>query len=160
MTKQGRPTKYKKEHDEQARKLCLLGATDSEIADFIGVTESTINLWKLKHPSFSESLKSGKILADANVATKLYERACGYSHTEDKIFAQNGEPLIVPTIKHYPPDTTAAAIWLNNRRPDRWRNKPPEQAPEDPESSAMKIREALKAIEQATHDSNVKVDPA
>lgn len=30
----GRPTKYRPEFAEQARKLCLLGATDKELADF------------------------------------------------------------------------------------------------------------------------------
>jgi hypothetical protein len=30
----GRPTKYKEEYNEQAYKLCLLGATDKELADF------------------------------------------------------------------------------------------------------------------------------
>lgn len=36
----GRPTKYKKEYDDQAFKLCLLGATDKEIADFFEVNRS------------------------------------------------------------------------------------------------------------------------
>lgn len=37
-TKKGRPSGYKPEYAEQARKLCLLGATDQEIADFFEVT--------------------------------------------------------------------------------------------------------------------------
>jgi len=119
--KGGRPTDYKEEYAEQARKLCLLGYIDKELADFFEVVEATINTWKKKHPEFLESLKKGKEIADANVAASLYERACGYSHPEDKIFAptgdsENREPLIVPTTKHYPPDTGAAFIWLKNRR--------------------------------------------
>jgi hypothetical protein len=122
-TKVGRPSKYKPEIAEQAYKLCLLGATDKEMADFFGVAESTFNLWKKEHEEFSESLKKGKLLADANVANKLYQRALGYSHPEDKIFNDNGEPMIVPTIKHYPPDPTAAIFWLKNRKPQEWRDK-------------------------------------
>ena len=57
----GRPTNYKKEYDEQAYKLCLLGATDKEMADFFNVKEQTINNWKKNHPSFFESIKRGKI---------------------------------------------------------------------------------------------------
>lgn len=121
---QGRPSRYKKEYDEQARKLCLLGATDKELADFFDVAESTINLWKIKHKSFSESLKEGKQIADANIADKLYNRALGYSHPEDKIFNDNGVALVVPTTKHYPPDVTAAIFWLKNRQPSNWRDKP------------------------------------
>jgi len=119
----GRPTNYKKEYDEQAYKLCLLGATDKEMADFFGVSEVTFNAWKKKHPEFLKSLKEGKSVADANVAKSLYLRALGYYHPEDKIFNDNGEPLIVPTVKHYPPDPTAAIFWLKNRKPAEWRDK-------------------------------------
>lgn len=52
-----RPTKYQEAYAEQARKLCLLGYTDAELADFFEVSESTINKWKLDYPEFSESLK-------------------------------------------------------------------------------------------------------
>lgn len=119
----GRSTKYKKDFDEQAYKLCLLGAIDKELADFFGVKEQTVNNWKKAHPSFFESLKKGKEAADARVAESLYNRALGYSHPEDKIFNQNGEPLIVPTTKHYPPDATSAIFWLKNRQKDKWRDK-------------------------------------
>ena len=103
--------------------MCLLGATDKEMADFFNVKEQTINNWKKNHPSFFESIKRGKIVADANVAKSLYNRALGYYHPEDKIFNDNGEPLIVPTVKHYPPDPTAAIFWLKNRKPAEWRDK-------------------------------------
>ena len=116
-----RPSKYKEEYTEQAYKLCLLGATDKDLADFFGTSEQTINSWKKNQPEFLESIKKGKKIADANVAESLYKRACGYSHPEDKIFNDNGEPLIVPTVKHYPPDTGAAFIWLKNRA--GWRDK-------------------------------------
>lgn len=118
-----RPTKYKKEFAEQARKLCLLGATDKSLAEFFEVTESTINKWKLEHNEFSESIKKGKEIADAEVASKLFHRATGYEHKEDDIRAVNGEIVITPTVKHYAPDTTAAIFWLKNRQKDNWRDK-------------------------------------
>jgi hypothetical protein len=119
----GRPSKYKPEYNEQAYKLCLLGATDKELASFFDTTEQTINAWKQNYPEFFESLKRGKEEADATIAQKLYHRAKGYEHPEDKIFNDNGKPLIVPTIKHYPPDTTAAIFWLKNRQSRKWRDK-------------------------------------
>jgi hypothetical protein len=119
----GRPTDYLEEYNEQAKKLCLLGATDKELADFFDVAESTINLWKKTHPEFSESIKEGKLQADANVSERLYSRAMGYSHPEDKIFNNAGSEMVVKTVKHYPPDTAAAIFWLKNRRPDKWRDK-------------------------------------
>jgi len=46
IAKTGRPTKYDEKYNEQAYKLCLLGASDKDMADFFQVTESTLNLWK------------------------------------------------------------------------------------------------------------------
>jgi hypothetical protein len=35
LMKRGRPSTFKPEYVEQAKKLCLLGATDEDIADFL-----------------------------------------------------------------------------------------------------------------------------
>jgi len=121
--KVGRPTKYKSEYNEMVEKLCRLGATDKQIGDFFNVTEQTINNWKESEPEFFESIKRGKEESDANVANSLYHRAIGYEHLEDKIFNNNGVPMIVPTIKHYPPDPTSGIFWLKNRQPKNWREK-------------------------------------
>lgn len=116
-------SKYKSEYDKQAYKLCLLGATDKQLADFFDVTERTINTWKENHSTFFQSLKSGKLHADAVVADSLFNRAIGYSHPEEKIFNNQGEIVTYDTIKHYAPDTTAAIFWLKNRQPAIWRDK-------------------------------------
>lgn len=118
----GRPTKYKSDYCAQVVKLCILGATDKEIADFFGVAESTINLWKIEYSEFSESIKRGKIEADANVAASLFKRAIGFSHDDEKIFIDNGKPIRVKTKKQYPPDATSAIFWLKNRQPEKWRD--------------------------------------
>lgn len=112
----GRPTLYKEEYNDQVFKLCLLGATDKEIANFFDVSESTLNLWKKEHPEFSESIKRGKIQADADIAESLYNKAKGYTREEVKIFQYEGEPVIVPYQAYYAPDTAAINIWLKNRR--------------------------------------------
>lgn len=130
--KTGRPSKYKDDFPEQARKLCLLGAKDSEIAEFFGVAESTLNLWKLEHPAFSESLKEGKRFADAVIAESLFHRAKGYSHPDVHVSNYQGEITITPLTKHYAPDPTSMIFWLKNRRPDLWREKPEPDNGEDP----------------------------
>lgn len=123
MSKGGRPTKYKPEYNKQAEKLCRLGATDKELADFFGVEEQTINNWKNEFPKFFESIKSGKIEADANVSDRLYQRALGYSHPDVDIKVVDKEIVETSLTKHYPPDTTAAIFWLKNRQPEKWRDK-------------------------------------
>lgn len=119
----GRPTKYLPEYNTQVVKLCLLGATDKDLASFFEVEESTINNWKLEHPEFLESLKEGKEKADATVADRLFKRATGYEHDDVDIKMFEGDIIKTDLIKHYPPDTAAAIFWLKNRRPDLWRDK-------------------------------------
>lgn len=119
----GRPPKYKKEYAEQARKICKLGATDLQLADIFGVAESTIYKWKLDYPEFSEALGLGKLTAVENVENALYKSCIGYSHKEDKIFNNNGSPLIVPTVKKYPPNIPAIQLYLTNVKPETWKVK-------------------------------------
>lgn len=119
---------YKPEYAEQARKLCLLGATDKDLADFFGCNEATINNWKTRHPDFLESIKKGKDIADGEVADRLYRRAMGYSHEDEDIRTISigdgmSEIIKTPTVKHYPPDTAAAIFWLKNRQKGKWRDK-------------------------------------
>lgn len=131
-----RPSKYTEDMPEQAEKLCKLGATDKELADFFNVSESTLNRWKEDHPEFWESIKKGKLLADAEVADKLFKRATGYSHRAVKIFNNQGEVITEPYIEHYPPDTVAAIFWLTNRQRGKWSRSP---APETPENIDIQI---------------------
>ena len=121
--KKGRPSKYREEFDIQAYKLCLLGATDEELAGFFEVNVDSIYEWKKVHPSFSETIKKGKEVADATVAESLYKRATGYNHAAVKIFNDNGSEMIVPYVEHYPPDPTSMIFWLKNRQPAKWRDK-------------------------------------
>lgn len=123
MAKVGRPTDYKEKYAEQVYKLCLLGSTDADIADFFEVDESTINNWKQKFPEFFESIKRGKIIADAEVAESLYKRAKGYKVDTVKVFQFQGDPVIVPVVEDIAPDTGACMAWLKNRQRSKWRDR-------------------------------------
>lgn len=118
-----RPSKYKTDFAEKAAKLCALGATDAQLADFFEVSVSTINLWKVQHKEFSESIKVPKVEADERVEQSLYRRALGYEHDEVDIRVIDHEVVITPIRKYYPPDSTAMIFWLKNRRPVEWRDK-------------------------------------
>ena len=63
--KTGRPTKYKEEYNELVYNYSLLGATDSELASFLGVCVATIHNWRNTEPLFLESIKKGKEQAKA-----------------------------------------------------------------------------------------------
>lgn len=120
----GRPSKYQPEYADQARKLCLLGATDGELADFFEVCESTINNWKHEHPGFLESIRAGKIKADAEVADSLYRRATGETIQLEKVMKKDDGSFEAVRYKSYiPGDPNAAFRWLQNRRAQNWTDK-------------------------------------
>jgi len=118
-----RPSKYRPEFVTQAEKLCKLGATDLEVADFFGINVATLYRWKGEHDEFCEALKSGKEASDNRVERSLFSRATGYEHDEVDIRVVMNQIVKTPIRKFYPPDTTAAIFWLKNRKPAEWRDK-------------------------------------
>ena len=125
MRGRGRPTAYKPEYAEQARKLCEFGATDQEMADFFNVDVRTLYRWKGDHPDFCQAQKVGKDYADTRVERSLYQQAIGYEQEEVKIFmpANAATPVYAPFRAKVAPSATAAIFWLKNRRRDDWREK-------------------------------------
>ena len=119
----GRPSKFRPEFVQQAEKLCKLGATDLEIADFFEIDVRTLHRWKADNTEFCHALKAGKAEADERVERSLFARANGYEHDEVDLRVVNGEVVQTPIRKLYPPDTTACIFWLKNRRPDLWRDR-------------------------------------
>lgn len=103
----------------------IWGSTNNELAEYFKVSTQTIEHWKRTHPEFREATNDGKLHADVKVMERLYRRACGYEHPDEQIFYDSKEGMIVraPTIKKYPPDTTAAIFWLKNRQPTLFRDK-------------------------------------
>jgi len=119
----GRPSAYRPEFAEQARKLCEMGATDWDLAQFFEVNTTTIWRWSQVHDEFCNALKAGKEAADERVARSLYHKAIGYSREAVKIMQYEGAVIEQPYVEHTAPDTTAAIFWLKNRRPKEWRDK-------------------------------------
>ena len=122
-SQRGRPTLFKPEMYDQARDRCMLGATNPELADFLGVDLETIKRWIREDDKFRTAVWEGRDGADARVAKSLYHRATGYSHPDTHTSSYLGDITETPITKHYPPDVTAATWWLKNRRPDLWRDR-------------------------------------
>lgn len=97
------------------------GLTDEQIAQNIGIVESTLYEWKNKYSEISESLKKGKEVVDYEVENALLKRALGYTVKEEKL-TKDGK--VVELEREVPGDVTAQIFWLKNRKPDAWRDKP------------------------------------
>lgn len=136
---------------EETEKLCLLGATDAEIAEWFEVSERTINNWKDRYSQFMQSLKKGKMGADANVAQSLYRRAMGYERIVEKVGKDgNGQTIKITITECVEPDTTAIIFWLKNRHRQRW-NEKLEHVHMGPDGGAMQYEDVKRAdIEKMT----------
>lgn len=109
--------KYRPEYAEQTYKLCLLSATDQDIAGFFNVSRDTIKNWSKQHPDFDSARREGKLVADAEVASRLYKRATGCIVKKQKVLS-NGD--IIEYTEELPPETRAIEYWLGCRQRDLW----------------------------------------
>ena len=101
-------------------RLALLGLTDQEMADVMGVTISTFNAWKHERAKFRKALQKGKDEADSHVALALFKRAVGYTVVEDHVAVSKGVVTVTPVRRHIPGDVTAQIKWLQARQRGRW----------------------------------------
>jgi hypothetical protein len=100
QNKVGRPSKLDKIDLVEVEKLAALGLTDKEIADWFNICRATLSNYKAQNQEFLDTIKKGKIKADANVTRSLYNKAL------------NG-------------DVTAQIFWLSNRRDGWYKNGKP-----------------------------------
>lgn len=131
----GRPTDYRARYADDVREFLLYyeNATDEDIAKYFSKSVSTINLWKVKHPKFSEALHAGKMRANAKVGSALYNAAVGFETFEEKL---DGDGEVVQLRKFVPGDVAAMKLFLTNRGTRHWRDKQ-EHALSNPDGSNL-----------------------
>ena len=132
--KAGRKGYWNPDYLKKVYKLALLGATDKDMAEVLEVSNLVFEYWKRTKKEFLDAINKGKMEADAKVAHALYRRAIGYHHEEtvvisNKVVEYNREtktrkeytePILVPVMKYYPPDTAACNKWLSIRQRKTW----------------------------------------
>ena len=119
-----RPSKYRPEFVEQARRLAKLGLTDVEVATFFGVTERSLYRWQLEHDDFAEALRIGKSMPNERVKMSLYKSACGYDFVSEKVFQDKGTIVRARIVEHVKPNVVAQIFFLKNRLPAEFSSMP------------------------------------
>ena len=127
----GRPTKYNPDELDHVTQLCMMGATNEELAKFLNVATSTVSLWIQEHEEFSEAIKNGREIADIEVSQSLYKKACGG-------------------------DVVACIFWLKNRRPDQWRDQ---SNVKHEHEFINKITQAQESLEEKLHAAFTSTAP-
>lgn len=121
----GRPERFGEKDFEMVIRLVEAGATDKSIAEHFGISVTTYKRKCYEITGLREEI--AKALERYNlsrVKRSLVERAIGYTHHEEKLFAYKGEIIRAKTTKHYPPDPQAIAMVLYNKAPSEWGRRP------------------------------------
>ena len=139
-SKRGRKSKYETNVKPRLLEIaawCRDGLTDKEIAEKLGISQDSFYVYKNKYTEFSDTLKETKEIEDIKVENSLNKNANGYDYEEEVvvmkkevIYNEEGKkqkeityPVTVTITKHKEAETKAQQFWLQNRKPDKWRNQ-------------------------------------
>lgn len=110
------------------------GATTKEAAEYIGISQRTLERWKSRYPVINKALSGIKRLSDGErVERALLRRAVGYTQTEiTRQVGKSGKLEIVKTVeKQVMPSTTAQIFWLKNKCGYEWDSTLKDESEED-----------------------------
>lgn len=120
----GRKSEFRHRHLALVEQLVGDGLHLTAVAKRLGVGRTTFYLWRQQFPMLNEAITRGEEAQNDAVENSLYKRATGtYRHKTTKVMQYQGKVLKVPVTEKLAPDVEAAKYWLNNRRPERWKNR-------------------------------------
>lgn len=113
---------------EKLEGWAINGLTNEQIAENMGIVQSTFYRWVAENKELKDVLKRTKDICDMQVENALFRKAIGYEYYEettdfmfkDGVEVECGKKRVK---KIMPPDTTAQIFWLKNRKPETWRDK-------------------------------------
>ena len=113
--------------------------TDQELAGKLGVTRSTLALWKKTNSDISDAVSRGRadVRACEAVEKTLLDRSLGYTipvqraikvrrveyDSTGKRILEKEEVVYAQEEQHVPADVNAIKFFLTNRAPERWANR-------------------------------------
>lgn len=100
--------------------------TITGFCSFLGISKTKYYEWRREHEAFDTAITCARDRIDDRVENALLSRALGYTYNEVTEATKSGdkdETISKIVRRELPPDVKAATHWLNNRRPDDWREK-------------------------------------
>lgn len=105
------------------------GATEKQIAENLGVSETTWCKYKAENAEFREFIKKGRESLVLKLRGALVKKAMGFEYTETKKYSKRDpdgqvSQYVEETTKKALPDVAAINLCLKNYDPDNWANDP------------------------------------
>lgn len=135
------------------------GISEENISKKLNIAYSTFRVYKNREEALSAALKKGKEIYDNEVVDALHRNTLGgvvglkkAVKLKEKIYdkgklVKEKEVIQMVTEEIYvKPDTLAQIYWLNNRRPEQWRNKPDFKDTREDDKNIAAVGVALEAL--------------
>ena len=109
----------------EIREWCMQGLTNEEMSKKLDINPDTWYKYMKQHGVLAELVQMSKSVIDSQVENALLKTALGYEYEEVKTIIEedkNGKKRtrIEKVKKHMPPNPTAQAFWLKNRKREEW----------------------------------------
>lgn len=120
------------------------GYTFQDIANRIGISISTLRMWRREYPDIDNALKKGREIIDYKVENALLKSALGYKTKEVKVtttirFGKTVETIKEVTDKEQAPNVSAIQCWLYNRLPNKWKKNRDQLIELDEEDTKIQV---------------------
>jgi len=109
----------------EIRDWCMDGKTNEEMCVLLGISPDSWYTYMKEHNELNDIVTAGKSVIDNRVENAVLKTALGFEYEEIKTIIEedrNGKKRtrIEKTKKYMPPNPTAQAFWLKNRKKDEW----------------------------------------
>jgi len=109
----------------EIRDWCMDGKTNEEMCVLLDICPDSWYRYLKEHSELNDIVTAGKSVIDNRVENAVLKTALGFEYEEIKTIIEedrNGKKRtrIEKTKKYMPPNPTAQAFWLKNRKKDEW----------------------------------------
>jgi len=109
----------------EIRDWCMDGKTNEEMCLLLGISPDSWYRYLKEQNELNDIVTAGKSVIDNRVENAVLKTALGFEYEEIKTIIEedrNGKKRtrIEKTKKYMPPNPTAQAFWLKNRKKDEW----------------------------------------
>jgi len=109
----------------EIRDWCMQGKTNENMCELLGISPDSWYTYMKEHDELNVIVSAGKAVIDNQVENAVLKSALGFEYEEIKTIIEedrNGKKRTrIEKVRRYmPPNASAQAFWLKNRKKDEW----------------------------------------